>query len=140
MKIVKFMIILIFILGVIGYGVYHFGTNIASEKLMETVTTELENSGQLEEVKSTLENDPELRSFLEEAKVAESEELPFTTKEEAVKVLVQKIGISELNEMRIRVQEGTVTREELLHTVQSNLTEEEILALKVIAYKELYSQ
>lgn len=140
MKFLKFLIITVIILGIIGYGIYHFGTNITSEKLMESVTTELENSGEIDEIKETIENDPELKSFIAEAKTVESTNLPFSTKEEATKVLIKKIGISELNEMRVQVQEGTVSKEELLQRVQSKLTDEEILALKVIAYKEIYGE
>lgn len=138
MRFLKFLIIAVILLGIIGYSIYHFGTNIASEKIMESVTNELESSGEIEEVKKAIESDPQLRSFIAEAKSVESTNLPFTTKEEATKVLIQKIGISDLNEMRVQIQEGTASKEEFLQRVQSKLTEEEILALKVIAYKELY--
>jgi hypothetical protein len=133
-------VIPLIILGIIGYAVYHFGTNIASEKLMDAVTTELENSGQIEEIKQVIETDPELQSFIEEAEAADTSKLPFSTKEEATRVLINKVGISELNDIRVKVQEGTVSKEEILQEVQGKLTEEEILALKVIAYKELYGK
>lgn len=140
MKFVKFFIIFIVILGISGYAIYHFGTNIASEKIMDSASNELRNSGELEEIKKAIESDPQLKSFITEAKSIEHTNLPFTTKEEATKVLIQKIGISELNEIRVRVQEGTVSKEELLQTIQTKLTEEEIQALKLIAYKELYAE
>lgn len=140
MKIIKFLVVPIVILGLIGYGVYYFGTNLASEKLMDEVTSELETSGQMEEIKEVIESDPELQSFIEEAKNADTSELPFSTKEEATRALINKIGISELNEIRVQVQEGTASKEEILQEVQSKLTEEEMLALKVIAYKELYGK
>ncbi|WP_306461674.1 hypothetical protein [Robertmurraya kyonggiensis] len=60
MKIFKFLVVPIVILGLIGYGVYYFGTNLASEKLMDEVTSELETSGQMEEIKEVIESDPEL--------------------------------------------------------------------------------
>ncbi|WP_311439535.1 hypothetical protein [Mesobacillus foraminis] len=68
---------------------------------------------------------------------ASKKELPFTTKEEATKVLLKKVGITKLQEMHTQVQEGSATNEEILKEVKKNLSEEEILALKVIAYKEL---
>ena len=138
MRFLKFLIITVILLGAIGYGVYHFGTKMASDKLVSTISSELENSGEIEEIKKMIESDPELKSFIAEAETADSSKLPFTTKEEATKVLIKKVGISELNDIRVQVQEGTVSKEEILQEIQGKLTEEEILALKVIAYKELY--
>ncbi|MBS4190783.1 hypothetical protein KHA94_11360 [Bacillus sp. FJAT-49705] len=138
MRIIKFLIITLVLLGVIGYGVYHYGTKIASDKVVETISAELENSGELEEIKKTIESDPELISFIEEAETVDSSKLPFTTKEEATKVLIQKVGISELNDIRAQVQNGSISKEEVLQEIQGKLTDEEIMALKVIAYKELY--
>ncbi|MFO1444153.1 hypothetical protein KDN24_13260 [Bacillus sp. Bva_UNVM-123] len=138
MKFIKFLIITVILLGAIGFGVYHYGTKFASNKLVEAISTELENSGEMDEIKKTIESDPELKSFIEEAKTADSSKLPFSTKEEATRVLIQKVGISELNDIRVQVQEGTISKEEVLQEIQGKLTEEEIMALKVIAYKELY--
>ncbi|MEH7344350.1 hypothetical protein V7122_10800 [Bacillus sp. JJ1532] len=138
MRIIKFLIVSVILLGGIGFGVYHFGTKIASDKLVETISSELESSGEMEEIKKTIESDPELKSFIEEAKTADTSKLPFKTKEEATKVLIQKVGISELNDIRVQVQNGSVSKEEVLQEIQGKLTEEEIMALKVIAYKELY--
>ncbi|MBY0121140.1 hypothetical protein [Bacillus sp. S/N-304-OC-R1] len=138
MKLLKFLIVTFILLGGIGYGVYHFGTKIASEKLVSTISTELENSGELENIKKTIESDPQLKSFVEEAKTADNSKLPFTTKEEATKVLIKKVGISELNDIRVQVQKGTISKEEIIQEMEGKLTDEEIMALKVIAYKELY--
>ena len=75
---------------------------------------------------------------MEEAKTVKQDQLPFTTKEEATRVLIKRVGVSELMDIQTQVQEGTITKDELLQKVQENLTEEEILALKVVAYNELY--
>jgi hypothetical protein len=184
-KLVKPIIIVVVLIGGIGYGVYYFGTNIASEKMIEVVSKELENSGQIEEVKQYVESDPELKQFIKEVEATDQEPLPsttkekvtadqeplpspakeevaadqeplpstakeeetvnqeplpFTTKEEATRVVIEKVGISELSDIQAKVQEGTLSKEEALQTLQENLTEEEITALKVIAYKELYKQ
>lgn len=138
MRLIKFLIVTVILLGGIGFGVYHFGTKLASDKLVETISSELENSGELEEIKKTIESDPKLLAFIEEAETADTSNLPFKTKEEATKVLIQKVGISELNDIRVQVQNGSVSKEEILQEIQGKLTEEEIMALKVIAYKELY--
>jgi len=122
----------------VGYGVLQFGTKFASEKIVDTLSTELENSGQKEEIKNTIENDPQLKAYMEEAKTVDSSTLPFTTKEEATKVLIQKVGITDLNDMRVKLQDGSMTQEEALQMVEGKLSDEEIAALKVIVYKELY--
>ncbi|MGD6842212.1 hypothetical protein ACQCVH_06775 [Bacillus infantis] len=140
MKFVKFVLIPLLILAALGIGVYYWGTNLASEKVMDTVSAELESSGSMEEVKTYIENDPELKEFVEEAESADESRLPFTTKEQATRLLIRKVGIAELQDIRQQVQEGTVSKEEVLQKLESNLTEEEILALKVVAYKEIYNQ
>jgi UbiD family decarboxylase len=138
MKAIKILITIAVVLVAMGYGVYYYGTKIASEKLVSAVSNQLEQSGELENIKKSVENDPELKSFVEDAKNADTSKLPFHTKEEATRVLVKKFGVSGLMDMQTKVQNGSMTREDLMQEAESKLTEEEILALKVIAYKELY--
>jgi len=138
MRFIKFLLFIVILLGVIGYGVYHYGMKYASDKVVDTISTELEQSGQMDEIKSTIEQDPQLKSFMEEAKTADSSKLPFTTKEEATKVLIQKVGISELNNIRVKVQNGSMTKEQVIQEMEGKLSDEEMTALKVIVYKELY--
>ncbi|MCM0622967.1 hypothetical protein M5J14_00350 [Lysinibacillus sp. OL1_EC] len=138
MRLIKFLVVIAIFVGVVGYGVLHFGTKFASEKIVDTLSTELENSGQKEEIKNTIENDPQLKAYMEEAKTVDSSTLPFTTKEEATKVLIQKVGITDLNDLRVKLQDGSMTQEEALKMVEGKLSDEEIAALKVIVYKELY--
>ncbi|GAB0168233.1 hypothetical protein LSPCS325_16700 [Lysinibacillus sp. CTST325] len=138
MRFIKFLLIIVIFLGIIGYGVYHFGMKYASDKVVDTISTELEQSGQMDEIKNTIERDPQLKSFMEEAKNADSSKLPFTTKEEATKVIIQKVGISELNNIRVKVQDGSMTKDQVIQEMEGKLTEEEMTALKVVVYKELY--
>lgn len=140
MKFIKFLVVALILLAGLGYAAFYFGTNIASEKIMNNVSTELQNSGEIDRLKTTIENDPELRAFVEEAETADTSKLPFTTKEEATRVLIKKVGVSELNNIRVQVQEGTASKEEIMQNLQGKLTEEEVLALKVLAYKELYGK
>jgi uncharacterized protein YxeA len=138
----KFMIVILLLIIIIigaGYAVYYFGTNMASEKLVDTVKTEL-NQEQVEEIKQYVESDPELKQFVEEAETVDQNTLPFDTKEEATRVLVNKVGITKLLDIQKQAQEGTISKEEVIQDLQSKLTEEELMALKVIAYKELYNQ
>ena len=138
MRFIKFLVVIIIFLAVVGYGVLHFGTKFASEKIVDTLSTELENSGQMDEIKNTIENDPQLKAYMEEAQTVDRSTLPFTTKEEATKVLIQKVGITELNDIRVKLQDGSMTQEEALQKVEGKLSDEEIAALKVIVYQELY--
>ena len=133
-KLIKFLAVIVVLLVAIGYGVYYFGTNIASDKIVE----ELENSGQLVEAKQYVENNPELKQFLSEGVNVDPEQLPFTTKEEATRVIIEKIGVSELTTFQAKAQEGTLTKEEVLQALQENFTEEEVLALKAVIYNELF--
>lgn len=136
----KKFIVVILILGLAGYGLYYFGTNVASEKVVDSVSTKLENSGQMDEVKSFIENDPELVEMMKEAESADESQLPFTTKGEATRVLVKKVGVTKLQDMQAKVQNGTASKEEVMQVLNENLTEEEMLALQVIAYKEIYKK
>ena len=136
----KKFIVVILILGLAGYGLYYFGTNVASEKVVDSVSTKLEDSGQMDEVKSFIENDPELVEMMKEAESADESQLPFTTKGEATRVLVKKVGVTKLQDMQAKVQNGTASKEEVMQVLNENLTEEEMLALQVIAYKEIYQK
>lgn len=138
MKLLKILILIVLIICAAGYGAYYVGTNIVADKVMNDVTSELENSGQLNEIKQMVAEDPELMRIIEEGANIEKSNLPFTTKEQATRVLIKKIGFSELQVIQSNAQRGMSNEEvqELLIDLEGKLTEEEILALKVIAYKE----
>ncbi|MHA6251724.1 hypothetical protein [Oceanobacillus sp. CAU 1775] len=140
MRFIKYLTIIIIVLICIGYGVYYFGTNIASAKIIEVVSTELEESGEMENIIKVIESDPQLKAFIDDAKTVEEDELPFTTKEEATRVVIKKLGISGIQDIQSKVQQGEMTKEQLMLEVEKNFTEEEIAALKVIAYKEIYNK
>ncbi|KAB8133682.1 hypothetical protein F9U64_12010 [Gracilibacillus oryzae] len=140
MRFLRNFVIVIIVLAGLGYGVYHFGTKWASDKLVEVISTELSDSGEMEMIKQTIESDPELQAFIADAESVDESKLPFTTKEEATRVIINKIGISELQDIQSKVQQGQMTKEELIQQAESNFTKEEIAAMKVIAYKELYNR
>ena len=139
MKFLKFIITTIIIIGGLGYGLYYFGTNIASDKVMDTISEELENSGQLNELKQMVNNDPELKRLIEDGANVDESSLPFHTKEQAMRTIVKKVGIGELQTIQANFQNGMSNDEKmvLLQELEGKLTDDEILALKVIAYKEL---
>ena len=140
MKLIMYYLIIIIAFAGIGYGIYYTGTLVASEKLMEVLSTELIEGGEMDNIKQTIESDPDLKAFIDDAESVDESKLPFTTKEEATKVVVKNIGISKLQDMQSKVQQGQMTKEELMQEVERKFTEEEVAALKVIAYKELYNK
>ena len=140
MKAIKILLSVVVIIAAIGFGVYHFGTKFVADEVMNQVAAELDANGQLETIKQEVENDPELRAFIEEGKNVDSSKLPFQTKEEATRVLMKKFDLNELNELQIQARQGMTAEEQqvLFNKIQSRLTDEEMLALKALAYKELF--
>ncbi|WP_071393456.1 hypothetical protein [Bacillus tuaregi] len=145
MKFVKWILIPVVIVLAVGFGVYHFGKDYAIEK----VTEKMESSGKMDEVKEMVKSNPDLVSFIKEVETnpearqylqnqTTTEQLPFDTKEEAAKVVVDRVGITELNDIVQKAKSGTVTQEEIIQQYSSEFSEEELMALKIIAYKELY--
>ena len=92
----------------IGYGVYYFGTNIASDKIVE----ELENSGQLAEAKQYVENNPELKQFLSEGKMLTQSNYLLQQRKKQHELSLRKVGVSELTTIQAKAQEGSLTKEE----------------------------
>ncbi|WP_277584325.1 hypothetical protein [Psychrobacillus antarcticus] len=140
MKFIKVLLGIVIFLGIIVVAAYYFGPKLVADQVMEKVSVELQDSGQLEAIKKEIENDPELREFIAEGKNVDSSKLPFQTKEEATRALITKFGISEIREIQSKAKDGMTAEEkqEIFNKLESNLTKEEMLALKVLAYKELY--
>jgi len=145
MKFLKWILIPLVILVAVGFGVYHFGKDIAIEKVSE----KLESSGKIDEMKEMVKNDPKLVSFIKEVETnpeaqqylnnqASTEQLPFDTKEEAAEVVIDRVGVTQLNDIVKKAQSGTASQEEIIQELSGDFTEDEIMALKIIAYKELY--
>ena len=84
-KFLTFTAIILVLLGAAGYAVWHFGTNIASEKIIEKVETNLDDES-LKEVNTYIENDPKLQEMVSEAATTNPDSLPFQTKEEATRL------------------------------------------------------
>lgn len=139
MKVLRFLLVTVMLIGGIGYGVYYFGSAYASEKVMDAVYTEVESSGQLEEVKAFVAKDPDIKKLIQEGATVDESKLPFTTKEQAVRALVPKFGLSEIQQMQQKAQNGMTATEQqaLLQTIEEKLTAEEMAALKFVIYKEL---
>ncbi len=125
--------------GAIGYSLYNFGTKIVADKVINRVGEELENNKELELVKQSIISDPELRRFVQEGENINEDSLPFKTKEEAIKVIVSKLSLDEVQEIRSTVQDGVTAQEqqELLMKAERMLSLDELNALKVVFYKEI---
>ena len=128
--------IILVLLGAGGYAAWHFGTDIASEKIIEKVESTLDDE-KLEEVKSYIENDSTVQEIVNEAAATNPDTLPFQTKEEATRVLITKVGVTRLLEIQEQAQNGSINKDELLSEIESTLSEDEISALKYVLYKEL---
>lgn len=139
MKLLNYLVALLLLMQAGGFMIYFLGYNTATVKLDE-VSRSLSDSGKIENVRTYIENDEELSVYMEEAKTAEESSLPFHTTGQATRVLIKKVGVTELNELRKEAQSGTMTPQEAVQKLEGKLTEEEMLALKVIAYKEIYNQ
>ncbi|WP_404406050.1 hypothetical protein [Jeotgalibacillus malaysiensis] len=123
------------------YAVYYFGTEMAADQVVESVTADLEQTGEMDQVKTYIEQDPVLSSYLEEAKAAQhDEDLAFTTRAEATRVMIQKVGIGELQKIQADAESGQLSEQEVIGKLEQSLTEEELKALKVLAYKEIYGE
>ncbi|ANX13753.1 hypothetical protein ABE41_017220 [Fictibacillus arsenicus] len=131
----KWLVGIVIGLIVFGVGAYYFFMDYAADKVMDQVSTTLVANE--EEVNKLLE-DPEIKNYLEDGEEA-PENLPFTTKEEAIKIVSKKYSVNEMVEMRDKVREGLTSKEkeEIYNDIQSKFTEEELQALKVVALKEM---
>ncbi|MGD6969451.1 hypothetical protein ACQCVP_24025 [Rossellomorea vietnamensis] len=140
MKLLKILAIAVVVLGIAGFAVYHFGTNMAADKIGDFVDQESANPGQVEEVKRQIAANPELQQFLKDGtENVDPSSLVYQTKEEAINGVIKKVGISELMNLQSKVSDGVTPEEqsEIIALLEEKMSEEEILALKVLANKEL---
>ncbi|MDZ5710874.1 hypothetical protein [Jeotgalibacillus haloalkalitolerans] len=123
------------------YAVYYFGTEMAADQVVDSVTSDMKETGEMDQVKTYIEQDPVLSSYLEDAKAAQDDEdLAFTTRAEATRVMIQKVGIGELQQIQADAESGNLSEQEVIQKLEQSLTEEELKALKVLAYKEIYGE
>ena len=128
--------IIFVLLGIAGYATWHFGTNIASGKIIENVVSNLDDET-LDEVKSYIENDSKVQEIITEIASTNPDTLPFQTKEEATRVLIKKVGVNTLLDIKEEAQNGSINKDEVLSVIEGKLSEDEISALKYVLYKEL---
>lgn len=141
MKFIKRLVLTLFILGVIGYGVYYFGMNYLANEVVTEVDAQL-TADDREDARTYVESVPVLKGYMEEVSSIDKASLPFDTKEEAAKQLVKKFSVSEIQNIQAAFQNGMSQTEQqvLISELENKLTSEELDALKVVIYKELYQQ
>lgn len=139
MKWIKRLVTTIVVLVVMIGAAYYFGTNWLADKAMDKVTTQLENNGQLDSIKEEITNNPDVKAYLQDAQSADRSSLPIRTKEQATRTVLKKFSVSELQSMQKKAQSGmtAVEQQQLLQQIESRLTKEELMSLKVLALDEL---
>lgn len=140
LRFIKFLFKTAIFLIVLGVAVYFVGTHFLSEKAADIITAEIENNGQLDEVRQYVDESPELKQMLENSANVDASTLPFTTKEEAIQTVIKKVGISELYSIQSRYENGMTQAEQvqLIKELENKLTADEAAALKYVIYEELY--
>jgi hypothetical protein len=139
----KKLFIAMVILGVLGYVGYHYAISIASDKVIDQVAEHVLDEQEVEQ----LLNDPDVKKMVEQeldepSSESSGDDLPFHTKEEALKAVTEKFSVGELNEIKNLVTDGIddQEKEEIVAILEEKLSPEEMEALKIIALKELQNR
>lgn len=126
----------------IGVAGYQYMFSFAADKVMEKVQEELLT----EEYVTKLKEEPIVLELAEQARTeglhtVDKKALPFSTKEEGLKVVMSKFSIGELKDLAFEAKDGlTETKQrELYETYKDRFTEEEWQALLIIGLEELES-
>lgn len=139
MKFIRNVVITVVILGLVGYGVYYYGMNYLANKVITEVDAQLTEEDR-EVARTYVESIPVLKGYMEDVSSIDKASLPFDTKEEAAKQLVKKFSVSEIQNIQSTFQDGMSQTEQqvLISELENKLTSEELDALKVVIYNELY--
>lgn len=97
---------------------------------------EVEESGMDEQLDEELADDVADIEADTAAPETDKEELAFETKEDAASVMMEKVGFRNLLKMKNAVENDTMTAEQVMNELDDDLNEEEMLALKVMIFKE----
>jgi hypothetical protein len=137
MKLLKGLLITVMILGAIGAVGYYFINKYIEDRAVEYVEQDLDDSN-IANAREYVDNSPSLKAYISEGADANLEELPFQTREEATRAVMKKLSLQELQSIQSKAADGMTEAMELADTFEEKLTDEELLALKAIIYKELY--
>ncbi|MGD6818871.1 hypothetical protein [Metabacillus sp. 84] len=129
----------VIILTLLGGAAWYLLPKIAADQLSGYLDNEIEKNGGYENVRSAANSNPEVRDFLEEGANADPDSLPFTTKEEATRVVMTKVGPGNLQKIQSMSEDGVDAAEQqaILKMAEENLSDDELLALKYVANREI---
>jgi hypothetical protein len=140
MKVIKGMFITALVVGVLGFAGYYLINEYIEDQAVEYVENDMVNNNDLAVAREYVDNSPALKNYIAEGAQANLEELPIQTREEATRMVMNKLSFQEMQQIQSKVSNGMTEQEamEMIQTFEDKLTDEELLALKAIVYRELY--
>ncbi|WP_404347941.1 hypothetical protein LG311_19185 [Sutcliffiella horikoshii] len=140
MKFFKGLFVTAIILGVLGYAGYYFVNKFIEDQAVEYVEKDLVENNDVAMAREYVDRSPALKNYIAEGAEANLDELPVQTREEATRMVMQKLSFQEMQQIQSQAANGMTEQEvlELMETFEEKLTDEELLALKAIVYRELY--
>ncbi|WP_227937135.1 hypothetical protein [Alkalihalobacillus deserti] len=131
----KWIVAVFIVIGLVGFFGYQFVISKGSNLLVDRVVNQI-NNDELQQ----LIDDPTFQAFTSNVDVNTDKDLPFETKEEALKVVLKEFSMSEITDVATKAQKGEINVAEVEALLQERFTEEEIEALKIIAIKEIQAK
>ncbi|MBS2970259.1 hypothetical protein J9317_16045 [Metabacillus sp. KIGAM252] len=127
------------VIALLAGAAYYFLPKMASDQITGYLDAEVEKNGGFERIRKAANANPEVKKFLEEGANADPDSLPFTSKEDATRVVMTKVGPGNLQKIQSMAKDGLDAGEqqEVLRMAEDNLSEDEILALKYVANKQI---
>ncbi|WHY71657.1 hypothetical protein [Fictibacillus enclensis] len=135
----KWVLVFVLLIGGIGYFGYKALVTYGANKLVNEVSTQIVDNKDIDK----LMDDPAIEQYVEDGKdlnsLAEEKDLPFHTKEKAMKTVINKVGLDQLKEMKNKALDGVSQdeRREMEATLEEKLSAKEMKALKLVALKEI---
>ncbi|PYZ99035.1 hypothetical protein CR205_10875 [Alteribacter lacisalsi] len=136
---IKKFIVLVVLLGAFGYLSYNAALGYMSQQMTDQVKNEMLAGKEAGDILA----DPDMQALAEKYSSAmtpeQRENLPFTTKEEATRLLFSKFSMSELYDIANKASGGMSAEEqaEIQAVLESRLSDEEMEALMVIGLDEI---
>lgn len=140
MKIIKGIFITAIVVGGLGFAGYYLINKFIEDQAVEYVENDMVNNNDLAVAREYVDNSPALKNYIAEGSQANLEGLPIQTREEATRMIMSKLSFQEMQQIQSKVSNGMTEQEamEMIQTFEDKLTDEELLALKAIVYRELY--
>ncbi|MDN4071934.1 hypothetical protein [Fictibacillus terranigra] len=135
----KWVLVFVLLFGTIGYFAYNAIVHYGANKLVDQVAAEIVDNKDADK----LMDDPEIENYIKDGgdldELAKQKDLPFHTKEEALKTVIKKVGMDNLKDMKDKALDGVSPeeRQEIEATLNEKLSPKEMEALKLVALKEI---